>query len=245
MWFAASASPFRRPRGFPKTRRPEPKLRKLPWTSTSLQGTRSRSCRSLAAPATLVGFRASTATSARRSTNPGFHTRFVPPPGFSTLLTACSLRAFRSRGPVPLMRFTLQSLSPPRSRTPFDASALLPFLAWRVPALRTRKSPCPAAPGLCSPRRSVLRRAEARRSRCSHGLFCLSRAFPARRGFGFPNLSFLRFLRPPSGRSGVRRSKALPRDRVDRLLAEPTDSLEVFTRDLTSASPDDRGVPSE
>lgn len=171
-------------------------------------------------------------------------TRYVPPPGFPTLLTAYSLRASRPRGPVPLMRFTLQSLSPPRSRTPFDASALLPFLAWRVPALRTRKSPCPAAPGPYSPRRSVLRRAEAHQSRCSHGLFCLSRAFPDCRGSGFPDPSFLRFSHPPSGRSGVRRSKALPRDRVGRLLAEPSGSLEVFTRDLTSASPDDRGVPS-
>jgi hypothetical protein len=192
-----------------------------------------------------MGFCASTATSARRSTNPGFHTRFVPPAGFFALLTAYSLRAFRPRGPVPLMRFTLQSLSPPRSRTPFDACALLPFLAWRVPALRTRKSPCPAAPGLCSPQRSVLHRAEARRSRCSHGLSCLSRAFPDCRRSGFPDPSFLHFERPSSGRPGARRSKALPRDRVDRLLADPTDSLEVFTRDLTSASPDDRGVPSD
>jgi hypothetical protein len=160
-------------------------------------------------------------------------------------LTVYSLRAFRPRGPVPLVRFTLQSLSPPRSRTPFSTCALLPFLAWRVPALRTRKSPCPAASGLCSPWRSVLRRTEARRNRCSHGLFGLSRAFPACRGAGFPDPSFLRFPRPPSGRSSVRRSKALPRERVGRRLAEPTDSLEVFTRDLTSASPDDRGVPSD
>jgi hypothetical protein len=159
-------------------------------------------------------------------------------------LTGYSLRAFRPRGSVPLMRFTLQSLSPPQSRTPFDASALLPFLAWRVPALRTRKSPCPAAPGRCSPRRSVPRRTEVRRSRCSHGLFCLSRAFPVHRGSGFPNPSLLRFPDLTSGRPGLRRSRALPRDRVGRLLAEPTDSLEVFTRDLTSASPDDRGVPS-
>jgi hypothetical protein len=41
-----------------------------------------------------MGFLAPTATSARRSTHPGFHTRFVPPSGFSTLLTVCSLRRF-------------------------------------------------------------------------------------------------------------------------------------------------------
>jgi hypothetical protein len=192
-----------------------------------------------------MGFCASTATTAWRSTYPGFHARFVPPSGFLTLLTGYSLHAFRPRGSVPLMRFTLQSLSPPRSRTSFDACALLSFLAWRVPALRTRKSPCPATSGLFSPRRSVLRRAEARRSRCSHGLLRLSRALAARRGSGFPDPSFLRFSHPSSGRSGVRRSKALPRDRVGQLLAERADSLEVYTRDLTSASPDDRGVPSD
>jgi hypothetical protein len=44
------------------------------------------------APTTLLGFDAPTATSVRRSTDPGFHTRFVPPPGFLTLLTAYSLQ---------------------------------------------------------------------------------------------------------------------------------------------------------
>jgi hypothetical protein len=116
-----------------------------------------------------MGFYASTATWAQRSTGPGFHTRFVPPPGFPTLLTVFSLHAFRPRGPVPLMRFTLQSLSPPQSRTPFSAVALLPFLASRAPALRTRSSRCPAAPGLCSLRRSVPAEAEAAAGRCSHG----------------------------------------------------------------------------
>jgi hypothetical protein len=58
-------------------------------------------------------------------------------------------------GPVPLMGFTLQSFSPSQSRTPFGAVALLPFLASRAPALRTRRPRCPAASGLCSPRGSV------------------------------------------------------------------------------------------
>jgi hypothetical protein len=107
---------------------------------------------------------------------PGFQPRFVPPSGFPTLLTGSSLRAFRPRGPVPLMGFTLQSLSPPRSRTPFSAVALLLFLATRSPALRTRRSRCPAAPGLCSPRGSVPGPAEAGPSRCSLGL----RASPER-----------------------------------------------------------------
>jgi hypothetical protein len=102
-----------------------------------------------------MGFLAPTATSARRSTNPGFQPRFVPPSRFLTLLTACSLRAFRPRGPVPLMGFTLQSFSPPQSRTPYGACALLPFLASRTLALRTRSSRCPATSGRCSLRRSV------------------------------------------------------------------------------------------
>ena len=87
--------------------------------------------------------------------NPGFHTRYGPPSEFLTLLTAYSLHAFRPRGPVPLMGFTLQSFSPPQSRTPLGAVALLPFLASRTLALRTRSSRCPAASGRCSLRRSV------------------------------------------------------------------------------------------
>jgi hypothetical protein len=70
---------------------------------------------------------------------PGFQPRYVPPSGFLTLLTVYSLRAFRPRGPVPLMGFTLQSLSPAQSRTPFGATTLLLFLATRPPALRTRR----------------------------------------------------------------------------------------------------------
>jgi hypothetical protein len=42
---------------------------------------------------TLMGFFASTATSAGRSTNPGFHARYVPPSEFFTLLTVYSLHS--------------------------------------------------------------------------------------------------------------------------------------------------------
>jgi hypothetical protein len=111
--------------------------------------------------------------------DPGFHPRHVPPSGFLTLLTACSLRTFRPRGPVPLMGFTLQSFSPPQSRTSFDAIALMPFLTSRPSALRTRRSRCPAAPGPCSSQGSV-----PARSRSSvwadalMGFWRLSRAFP-------------------------------------------------------------------
>jgi hypothetical protein len=87
--------------------------------------------------------------------NPGFQPRYGPPSGFLTLLTGYSPRAFRPQGPVPLMGFTLQSFSPPQSRTPLGACALLPFLASRTLALRTRSSRCPATPGRCSLRRSV------------------------------------------------------------------------------------------
>jgi hypothetical protein len=50
---------------------------------------------------------------------------------------------------------SLQSLSPPQSLAPSGFLALMSFLTSRPPALRTRRSRCPATPGLCSPRRSV------------------------------------------------------------------------------------------
>jgi hypothetical protein len=64
-WFTAPAPPFARPRGFPKTRQPTPKRRRLPWAWSPLQGaTRPTPQRPREAPATLVGFRAPTATTA-------------------------------------------------------------------------------------------------------------------------------------------------------------------------------------
>jgi hypothetical protein len=147
-------------------------------------------------------------------------------------------------GPVPLMGFTLQSFSPSQSRTPFGAVALLPFLASRAPALRTRRPRCPAASGLCSPRGSVPLTTEAEGADALLGISRLSRAFPARRGTGFPAPSFLRFSPSPCGRAPARRSKALTRTWVGDSLAGAPDSLEVSTRDLSSVSPDDSGVPS-
>ena len=137
-------------------RYPVPKHRKLPWPWAPLQGSPFHPGRS---PARLrQPSWGSTPLQRHRlegTLNPGFQPRHVPPSGFFTLLTVCSLRAFRSRGPVPLMGFTLQSFSPPQSGTPSDAAALLSFLTSHPSALRTRRSRCPATPGLCSLRRSV------------------------------------------------------------------------------------------
>jgi hypothetical protein len=172
---------------------------------------------SCAAPATFLRFAAPTATTARRSTNPGFQPRSVPPSGFLTLLTGCSLRASRPRGPVPLMGFTLQSFSPPQSRTPYGAWALLSFLASRTLALRTRSSRCPATPGHCSLRRSVPASDRSRlRADALLGFQRLSRAFPPCRGFGFPNPALMRFLQPACGRSDDRRFRAFTDTRVGR-----------------------------
>jgi hypothetical protein len=77
------------------------------------------------------------------------------------------------------------------------------------------------------------------------GFLRLSRAFPWDRGTGFPAPSLLRFRPAICERSAVRRSRALSRPRVGRPLAGPTDSLEVLHQDLTSVSPDDRGVLSD
>ena len=162
-----------------------------------------------------MGFLAPTATSARRSTDPGFQPRFVPPSGFLTLLTVSSLRAFRPRGPVPLMGFTLQSFSPPQSCTPYDVCALLLFLASRTLALRTRSSRCPAAPGRYSLRRSVPTAGRnRRRADALLGFRRLSRAFPPCRGSGFPDPSLLRFIHPTCERPDGRRFRALTSTRV-------------------------------
>jgi hypothetical protein len=128
-----------------------------PMDLDPLQGTPGNPRRSLPTPATLLRFFAPTAAPARRSTIPGFHTRYVPPSGFRTLLTVSSLRHLPIRRPEPLMGFTLQSFSPSRSRTSFDVVALVSFLTSRSSALRTRGSRCPATSGLYSPRGSVSR----------------------------------------------------------------------------------------
>jgi hypothetical protein len=214
--------PFRRLRGLPKVRHSAPRRfaaeRKA---SIGFDGPPRHTGKvppeSCAAPATFMGFDAPTATSARRSTDPGFQPRYVPPTGFLTLLTACSLRAFRPRGPVPLMGFTLQSFSPPQSRAPCGAIALLLFLASRTLALRTRSSRCPATSGRCSLRRSVPATGRNRsQADALLGFTCLSRAFPSCRGTGFPVPSLVRFLRPTYGRPDGRRFRALTDIQVGR-----------------------------
>jgi hypothetical protein len=137
-------------------RYPVPKHRKLPWPWAPLQGSPCHPGRS---PARLRlpswGLAPLQRHRPEGTLDPGFQPRHVPPSGFLTLLTVYSLRASRSQGPVPLMGFTLQSFSPPQSGTLFSATALLPFLTSHPSALRTRRSRCPATPGLCSLRRSV------------------------------------------------------------------------------------------
>jgi hypothetical protein len=163
--FAAPALPFRRPRGVSGIRRPMPKHRKLPWTWTSLQGSPNQPRRGLSAPTTLLGFLRPYSDVSVEVHGPGF-----PDPVRSAFRVSHPLDGFLPPAPpgperpVPLMGFTLQSFSPSRSRTPFGADALLPFLASRSPALRTRRPRCPAAPGRCSPRRSVPDSAEADRA---------------------------------------------------------------------------------
>jgi hypothetical protein len=154
--FTAPATPFQRPRGFPEDPYPTPGCRELPWTWASLLGAPIRSRRS---PARLQRPSWGSSPLQRRRfgglLDPGFQPRHVPPSGFFTLLTVSSLRTSRPRGPVPFMGFTLQSFSLSQSRTPFDACALLPFLTSHPSALRTRRSRCPATPGLCSPQETV------------------------------------------------------------------------------------------
>jgi hypothetical protein len=65
---------------------------------------------------------------------------------------------------------SLQSLSPPQSLAPSGFLTLLSFLTSRPPALRTRRSRCPATPGPYSLRRSVPDSVNARTGRCSHGI---------------------------------------------------------------------------
>jgi hypothetical protein len=154
-------------------------------------------------------------------------------------LTVSSLRAFRPRGPVPLMGFTLQSLSPPQSLPPFGVRALMLFLATRPPALRTRRLRCPAAPGLCSPRGSVPARAEAGGGPILSWALCAS---PERSSIAvgaasrpLPSCASLDRSRGErkNGASGPRRrpSRPIPRGTAS--------SLEVLHQDLSSASPDD------
>jgi hypothetical protein len=152
---------------------------------------------SCAAPATLMGFRAPTTTSTRRSTRSGLPTpvcsAFRVSHPLDGLLPPClpTSRIGAARGVHPPERF------PPAEPYAFGAIALMLFLASRSLALRTRRSRCPAAPRLCSLRRSVPAcepwRTRDHAGRCSHGLFCLSGAFLRRSEIGFPISSLMYF----------------------------------------------------
>jgi hypothetical protein len=217
--FPAPVSPFRRPHGFPKIRYPAPKRRELSWAQTPLRGSPRRPRRS---PARLRlpswGFVPLQRHESGGPLFPGVQTRSVPPAGFLTLLTACSLRTARPRGPVPLMGFTLQSVSPPQSRSPFGAVALLLFPASRHPALRTRRSRCPAAPRRCSLRRSVPTRGRnLGEADALMGFAASPERFLVRRGDGFPPPSLMPFRPSDSGRPTARSSRASPNARVGKI----------------------------
>jgi hypothetical protein len=195
---------------------------------------------SCAAPATLMGFCAPTATSARRSTIPG-----IPTPVRS---------AFRVSHPLD----GLLPSSLPTSRVgtthgvhPTESYPLAEPFAFRrhcPPAVSGNASSCSEDQEVTLPRSSralLPARIRTRPGRSRTGPI-LSWAFgplqsvsPINRGDGFPTPSLMRFSRPLSGRTDERRSRALPEDRVGRALAGATNSLEVFHQDLSSASPDD------
>jgi len=135
------------------------------------------------------------------------------------------------------MGFALQSVSPPWSRTPFGAVALLLFSASRTHALRIRSSRCPEASGLCSPRRSVPYTDRGPpRPMLSWVILPLQsdpRTARTRLPGHFPHALF----RPRLRESGGRCSRDLAHTRADGSLAGSTGSLEVFHQDLSSVLP--------
>jgi hypothetical protein len=194
-----------------------------------------------------MGFGAPIATRLGRSTDPGFHPRFVPPSGFEALLTVSSLPrpadpegpaaahgvhpaerypsvepyAFRRRGPPVVSGIACSCSEDQKFTMPRDSRALLPT------EIRTFRGPRPA-------------KADA-----LMGFFS-----PLQSGHRSPRVRFPepcpRALSPPVlGRPGGRRFRELTRERSGRALAGTTDSLEVFHQDLSSGSPDDSGVLSE
>jgi hypothetical protein len=121
--FSAPAPPFQRPRGFSR-----PAIRCLSngrfhGLGLPFKAHVTFSAGVLRGSGTpLMGFSSPSATSAGRSTDPGFHTRFVPPSGFLALLAVCSLHCFpTSWVGATLGVLALQSLTPPQSRTPRGA----------------------------------------------------------------------------------------------------------------------------
>ena len=95
-------------------------------------------------------------------------------------------------------------------------STLMLFSTSRAPALRTRRSRCPATPGPCSLWRSVPRQTGVRHGRCSHGLSAVRNSL---HGLGRNRLPGFRpscLEKPdstspsPSGHSGVSSPADLP-----------------------------------
>jgi hypothetical protein len=154
--FTAPATPFRRPRGFP---------------GHAIRRVSAGSSRRLGVP--FRAYHDAPAEALRGSGDP--HGVFIPysdihaevhQPGVPNPVRSASRVSHPPDGLLPPTlpdlkdRYrswgsSLQSVSPPQSRAPCGFLALLPFLTSRAPALRTRRSRCPAAPGLCSLRRSV------------------------------------------------------------------------------------------
>lgn len=142
------------------------------------------------------------------------------------------------------MGFTLQSLTPPQSRTPSGASSLRAVFDiasccsedQEVTMTRSFKvfAPCE------DPYRPPTRR--SRCGRCSLGFSGLSRAMTDRRGTSFPALSLLRFPRTFSRRRRAWRSKALPNGRVALALASGAALVRFSTKARSSVSPEVRGA---
>jgi hypothetical protein len=127
------------------------------------------------------------------------------------------------------MGFTLQSVSPPRSRTSFDARSLPAVLDIAFLCSEDQKITMPRSFKVLLP--AEIRTPERPKPSGADtllGFVRLSRACPFRRRPGFPGLSLLRFLRPLSGREGARRSRALSNGRGAAGLATRDNSLEVL-----------------
>jgi hypothetical protein len=140
------------------------------------------------------------------------------------------------------MGFTLQSFSPSQSRTPEGAVALLLFLTSRHPALRTRTSRCPAAPGPCSLRGSVPAEPKSPGPMLSWDSLACREAAPARPRAGRPATAPSRTRRRSEererGARGPRWSRV--RDAIRRTRPPPS----RLPPGLPSISPDGRSALS-
>jgi hypothetical protein len=123
IWFTAPASPFQRPRGIPSLAIRCLSIGHFHGLGLPFKAHVTFSAEVLRGSGTpLVGFTSPSAISAGRSTGPGVQPRFVPPAGFSTLLTVYSLHCVpTSRVGITHGVLALQSLTPPQSRTPRGA----------------------------------------------------------------------------------------------------------------------------